>query len=83
MLIYLVGAIIGTYNLFKTAAVGEFLPEEAAEAAPLNKKHRFANEGWHGAIERKPIKFTILALVAVAIGGVVQIIPVSIVFFHF
>ncbi|MCT4581886.1 MAG: cytochrome-c oxidase, cbb3-type subunit I [Flavobacteriales bacterium] len=78
-LIYLVGAIIGTYNLFKTAAVGEFLPEEAAEAAPLNKKHRFANEGWHGAIERKPIKFTILALVAVAIGGVVQIIPVSIV----
>jgi cytochrome c oxidase cbb3-type subunit I/II len=78
-LIYLTGACIGTYNLYMTAKKGTFIPEEAAEAAPLNKKSRFANEGWHGAIERKPIKFTILALVAVAIGGIVQIVPVSIV----
>ena len=78
-LIYLTGAIIGTYNLFKTAKIGNFLANEAAEAAPLNKKHRFADEGWHGVLERKPIKFTILSLIVVAIGGVVQIIPVSIV----
>ncbi len=78
-LIYLVGAIIGTYNLFLTAKKGSLIRNENAESAPLNKKSRFANEGWHGVLERKPIRLTVLALVAVAIGGAVQIIPVSIV----
>lgn len=78
-LIYLTGAIIGTYNLFKTAAIGTLVGEESAEAAPLKKKTKFSNEGWHGIIERKPIRLTVFALIAVAIGGAVQIIPVSIV----
>ncbi len=78
-LIYLTGACIGVYNLFKTAAIGNFLAEEPAEAAPLNPKAKYANEGWHEVLERKPIKFAILSLVAVAIGGAIEIIPVSIV----
>ncbi len=78
-LIYLTGACIGVYNLFKTAAIGDFLAEEPAEAAPLNPNSRYANEGWHEVLERKPIKFAILSLVAVAIGGAIEIIPVSIV----
>jgi len=77
--LYLTGAIIGTYNLFKTTTIGTFVADEAAEAAPLNKNSRFANEGWHGALERKPVKFIILSFVAVAIGGAIEIIPVSIV----
>ncbi len=77
--LYLTGAIIGTYNLFKTTAIGTFVTDEAAEAAPLNKKSRFENEGWHGALERKPVKFILLSFVAVAIGGAIEIIPVSIV----
>lgn len=78
-LLYLTGAIVGVVNLFKTAASGSFIANEDAEAAPLNKSSRFAHEGWHNVLERKPVRFTVLALIAVAIGGVVQIIPVSIV----
>ncbi len=78
-LLFLVGAIVGVINLFKTAAAGSFVAEEAAEAAPLNPNHKFKNEGKHNVLERKPVRFMILALIAVAIGGAVQIIPVSIV----
>lgn len=81
-LLYLTGAIVGVVNLFKTAAKGSFIDNEAAEAAPLavtESTHKGIKEHWHSAIEKKPIKFTILALIAVAIGGIVQIIPVSVV----
>jgi len=78
-LLYLTGAIIGVVNLFKTASSGSFVANEDAEAAPLNKNSRFAHEGWHNVLERKPVRFTIYSLIAVAIGGAVQIIPVSIV----
>lgn len=80
-LLYLIGAVVGGINLFKTAAKGSFIANEEVEAAPLTvqRKHKGIKEHWHSAIERKPIKFTILALIAVAIGGIVQIVPVSIV----
>ena len=77
--LYLIGAVVGVVNLFKTAAKGSFIANEEAEAAPLTAQaeHKGLKEHWHSAIEKRPIKFTILALVAVAIGGIVQIIPVS------
>jgi cytochrome c oxidase cbb3-type subunit I/II len=37
--LYLIGAIIMTYNLIKTAYAGSFLANEEAEAAPLSN-HR-------------------------------------------
>jgi cytochrome c oxidase cbb3-type subunit I/II len=78
-LLYLSGAIIMVYNLIKTAAKGSFQEEEADEAPALAKHVSTSGEFWHRAWERKPVFFTILATVAILIGGVVEIIPVILV----
>ncbi|CAN5384983.1 cytochrome-c oxidase, cbb3-type subunit I [soil metagenome] len=73
--LYLTGAIIMTYNLIKTAYAGKFIPNEEAEAAPLTKIYQ-ASGGWHHRIlEHKPVLFTVLSLVAVLIGGVIEMVP--------
>ncbi len=79
-LLYLTGATVGVINLFKTAKSGSFVDNEEAEAAPLVKatsKNMLPGEYWHNVIERKPIKFTILVVLAVGAGGFFEIIPVS------
>ena len=74
--LYLTGAIIMTYNLIKTAYVGNFIANEEAEAAPLSKEYRITEGGWHHRLlEHKPILFSVLALVAILIGGVIELIP--------
>ncbi|MDF1808128.1 MAG: cytochrome-c oxidase, cbb3-type subunit I [Phycisphaerales bacterium] len=40
---------------------------------------KFLQGDWHRALERKPVKFTIWVLVAVAIGGIVEAIPMFLV----
>jgi cytochrome c oxidase cbb3-type subunit I/II len=79
-LLYLTGAIMMFYNLVKTARAGQFLANEEAEALALRvEKVVHEKEYWHRAIERKPIKFMIISIVIVAIGGIVEIIPTMIV----
>lgn len=74
--LYLTGAIIMTYNLIKTANSGSFIANEEAEAAPLAKDFVQHAGGWHNRVlEHKPVLFTVLALVAILIGGIVEIIP--------
>jgi cytochrome c oxidase cbb3-type subunit I/II len=75
--LYLVGAFVMTYNLIKTAGSGQFVPNENAEAAPLVKHYVSAgNAGWHHRVlEHKPVIFTALTLVAILIGGVIELIP--------
>jgi cytochrome c oxidase cbb3-type subunit I/II len=70
---YLAGAIIMTVNLYRTAAKGKFLANEAASAPGLPKE--VVQRGWHHALESKPVLFTILATVAVLIGGLVELVP--------
>jgi cytochrome c oxidase cbb3-type subunit I/II len=74
-LLYLVGAVIMVVNLVKTAKQGVFLSEEKAEAAPLQKVRITGNEHWHRVIERRPLQMLVFALVLVAIGGVIEMIP--------
>lgn len=73
--LYLSGAFLMVYNLVKTAKQGSFQEEEADEAPALEKHVSTSGEFWHRAWERKPVFFTILATVAILIGGVVEIIP--------
>lgn len=75
--LYLTGAIVMTYNLIKTAYAGSFLSDEEAEAAPLLKNYvPSGSGGWHHALlEHKPVLFTVLTLVAILIGGVIEMIP--------
>lgn len=72
--LYLVGAIIMTYNLIKTAYAGKFIANEDAEAAPLTTAAH-GGTGWHAVLERKPLVFTTLALVAILIGGAIEMVP--------
>jgi cytochrome c oxidase cbb3-type subunit I/II len=79
-LLYLTGAIMMFYNLVKTAKSGSFLANEEAEAPALVAVNtKSSNEYWHRSIERRPIRFMILAILVVAIGGLVEIIPTMIV----
>ncbi len=74
--IFLCGVLLMVYNLIKTMSAGEFQAEEEAEAAPLAKV--YAPSGpihWHSFLERKPIIMLVLALIVVAIGGLVEMIP--------
>lgn len=74
--LYFVGMLILVYNIVKTVKSGSFVKEEAAEAFGLQKeKSRLAGESYHRFLERKPVRFMILAIVAILIGGIVEIVP--------
>jgi cytochrome c oxidase cbb3-type subunit I/II len=72
--LYLVGVFIMAYNLVKTAGTGSFIANEEAEVAP-RPKVAHAGGSWHHVLERKPVLFTVLALVAVLIGGIIELVP--------
>ncbi|HEY5918250.1 MAG TPA: cytochrome-c oxidase, cbb3-type subunit II, partial [Chryseolinea sp.] len=74
--LYLVGAIIMTYNLIKTASAGGFIANEEAEAPPLTQEYRPTTGGWHHRVlEHKPVIFTVLTLIAILIGGAIEMVP--------
>lgn len=74
--IYIVGVIAMLYNLIMTMRQGSFQKEEEASALPLAKEYEaHKGEGWHRAIERRPVQMLVFSLVAVAIGGAIEIIP--------
>ena len=72
--LYLVGTLIMIYNLIKTAASGEFMAYEYDEAPALAKNVNIGGT-FHSMLERKPILFTVLAFIAVFIGGAVEFLP--------
>jgi len=74
-LLYLSGAVIMVYNMWMTAKQGTFQATEEDQAAPLTKSYHVNGEFWHRAWERKPVFFTILATLAIAIGGAIEIVP--------
>ncbi|KAF0128906.1 MAG: cytochrome c oxidase cbb3-type subunit I [Bacteroidetes bacterium] len=70
--LYITGVIIMMVNVLKTVKSGKFVEKEEDQAPALqihgeDKGHRF--------IESKPILFTILSLVAILIGGIVEFVP--------
>jgi cytochrome c oxidase cbb3-type subunit I/II len=73
--LYLSGALIMVYNLYKTIRQGSFIANEAAEAAPMIKEATRKKEYWHRILERKPLTMLLLSLILVSIGGLVQMIP--------
>ncbi len=74
--LYLVGALLMVYNIYKTVKSGKLVADEPAEAAPLTKEvHKHAGEHWHRWIERKPVQMLLLSLVVILIGGIIEIVP--------
>jgi cytochrome c oxidase cbb3-type subunit I/II len=74
--LYLFGFLVLIYNIFKTIKQGNLVANEPAEAPALEKSTLFKKgEFWHAVLEKKPITFTVLAVVIIAIGGAVEMIP--------
>ena len=75
--LYIIGAVMMAYNLWRTAKAGKFEPDTEAQAAALTKEaHAHDDHPYkHRWLEAKPLTLTVLALVAVAIGGLVEIVP--------
>ena len=80
--LYLIGVIMMIVNLIKTARAGEFVPETEASAPALEPAGPVGDESHpyrHRALERMPIKFTLLTTLAILIGGAVEVVPLMMV----
>ncbi|TBW28009.1 cytochrome-c oxidase, cbb3-type subunit I [Gramella sp. KN1008] len=75
--LYIAGALVMIYNIVKTVRQGSKVEDELAEAAALQPvtRKRTKGEAYHSWLERRPVKLTIFATIAILIGGMVQIIP--------
>lgn len=74
--LYLSGFFVLIYNIVKTIAQGSLVANEPAEAPALEKSGLFKKgEFWHAVLEKKPVTFTVLAVVMIVIGGAVEMIP--------
>ncbi|MBS1736352.1 MAG: cytochrome-c oxidase, cbb3-type subunit I [Bacteroidetes bacterium] len=74
--LYITGLILMLVNLYKTVKTGKLIENEEAQAPALPKKTiSTGKEHWHGWIEKRPVQMTILALIAVGIGGIVEMVP--------
>lgn len=71
--LYLIGAFMMIYNVYKTVKGARFVANEEAEAAPLQPMK--LKEKGHRWIETRPMTMLVLSLVVVAIGGIVEMIP--------
>lgn len=81
--LYLIGACVGVWNLYKTAKSGSLLANEEVYVVNMMKVESATTsehkEHWHRALEGRPVRFSVYALVAVIIGGVVEFIPTAMV----
>ena len=88
---YLVGAILGAWNLYMTARSGTPIQEELVQAPPLRREEAMDQQfddaintkgpvgkkvnALHAMVERMPFLFIALTAIALVIGGAMEIIP--------
>ncbi len=79
--LYIAGALLGVVNLVKTIRSGSFVHETEAEAPPLRAAHAGEEKTYwgHRWLESRPIRFTLLAFVAIAIGSVIMNVPMFVI----
>ena len=79
--LYLIGSILMVINVWKTVKSGSFIANEEAEAPALAPKtaSRTQGEGVHSWMERTPMVLTIAAVLTLAVGGLVEIVPTIVV----
>ncbi|MCL4120575.1 UNVERIFIED_CONTAM: hypothetical protein GTU68_028556 [Idotea baltica] len=76
--IYLLGAFVMLYNLYKTAQGHKV--EDTDVSFPAREKHvKHKGEYWHKWIERRPIQMLLLATILVLIGGIIEIVPMLVI----
>jgi len=79
--LYITGALLGVVNMILTVKAGKFSKDTEASAPALEKfsSKRAGSESRHRWLERKPVQFLLLSLVAIIIGGLVEVIPMYLV----
>ena len=65
------------YNIIKTVRAGQAVTDELDNAPALEKisNKRGMGEKYHSWLERRPVQLTLLATIAILIGGIIQIVP--------
>ena len=77
--LFMLGAVVAVYNLYRTARQGSFLADEQAFAPAAAKPAADHRDGWHRRLESRPMQFAVLTIVSVAIGGVVEFVPTALI----
>jgi cytochrome c oxidase cbb3-type subunit I/II len=72
---FFLGGILAVYNLVKTAQQGNFMANESAESPARERREQAPNEYWHKWIEGRPMQMLLWSTLLIAIGGIVQILP--------
>ena len=74
---YIIGTFVMVYNVVQTIRRNKAVEDDAAQAPALEKisAARLKGEKFHGWLERRPVQLSLLATVAILIGGVIQIVP--------
>ena len=79
-MVYISGVFLMVFNLWKTAKSGSLLANEEVEVVNLRVPRAPVKvESWHRHLESTPIRFTMYALGAVLIGGIVEYVPTALV----
>ncbi len=79
-MIYISGVFLMVFNLWKTAKGGSLLANEEVEVINHRLERKDVKvESWHRHLESTPARFTMYALGAVLIGGMVEYIPTALV----
>ncbi len=78
---YFIGILVLVYNIVMTVMKGSAVEDELVEAPALAtiSPRQLKGETWHSWLERKPVQFVLLTTLAVAVGGIVQIVPMLVV----
>jgi cytochrome c oxidase cbb3-type subunit I/II len=80
--LYIIGACLMAWNLYKTAKSGQFVPEQEAQAVPWREQPATSgghNPWGHRVLESKPVLFSVLTFIAVAVGGIIEFVPMWII----
>ena len=75
--LYYTGVIFMIVNLARTVKSGSIVAEEKAKALPLQAQdgHETGRVYGHRWLESRPVQFSIATIIAVLIGGLVEVIP--------
>jgi len=77
--LYIAGVVLMIINLHRTAKAGQFVPEVEAQAPALTDHGPRTTEHGHRWLEGKAGLFTVLSVIAILIGGAIEIIPMYLV----
>ena len=74
--LYITGIVIMLVNLYRTAKAGKFIGDQEDSApALLRGANQEGMKDGHRWLEGVPVTFTVLAALAVVVGGLVEIVP--------